>query len=64
MFWLSYESFSILCDTFLLKSVISSHITALVSFVLMRQTRNNILKHSWCKQLQCNKYAMDPSDGL
>ena len=32
MFWLSYESFSILCDAFLLKSVISSHITAVVSF--------------------------------
>ena len=25
MFWLSYECFSILCDAFLLKSVISSH---------------------------------------
>ena len=25
MFWLSYECFSILCDTFFLTSVISSH---------------------------------------
>ena len=25
MFWLSYESFSLLCDTSLLKRVISSH---------------------------------------
>ena len=29
MFWLSYECFSILCDAFLLKSVISSHYSCL-----------------------------------
>ena len=37
MFWLSYECFAILCDAFLLKSVISSLNSCVVQVILIMQ---------------------------
>ena len=51
MFWLSYEYFSILCNAFLLKSVISTHITA-VNNSFRSKNNDFISMVAHCFQLQ------------
>ena len=64
MFWLSYECFSILCDAFLLKSVISSHkscdhsaefslglyITNTNNKRILKNAKNKKIKNKKCRQ--------------
>ena len=54
MFWLSYECFSVLCNAFLLKSVISSHNScgqespSVVKFMVINLTWKKTLKIVEC----------------
>ena len=53
MFWLSYECFSILCDVFLLKSVMSSH------NICGGMVRNDQFSHSHKKQKDSLEGSLD-----
>ena len=45
MFWLTYECFSIMCDAFLLKSVISSHNSCALTYFIGNQPKK--VKWGW-----------------